>query len=106
MILIELNGETLLVGSLAGYGGCTVIEEGVDPPPNGFCTRIKGQWVEDADAKAGADKAAALAAMSRAEMVAMIEGLIAEQSARVDGLQAQVEMVAASVTPGGDDPVV
>jgi len=89
--LIELKGERQLVESLDGYDGWTVVEKGVDLPPSDHCTRVKGKWVEDAFAKALAEQAAELAAMSRVDMVTMIEGLIATQAARVDSLQTQVE---------------
>jgi hypothetical protein len=97
MILIELNGESQLVGSLDGYDGWTVVEKELDPPPSDHCTLVDGVWVEDADAKAAADRASELGSMTRPDLVAMIEGLIADQAARVDSLQTQVDEVAATV---------
>jgi len=76
MILIELNGEQQLVESLDGYDGCTVIEKDVEPPPSDYCARVDGVWVEDQAEKEVGNRDAGLAAMSRADLMAVIDAKI------------------------------
>ncbi len=69
MILIRFKGEQLLVESIDGYPRATVIARDVPPAPSDHCHWEDGAWIEDAEAKAGADRRAKLAAMSRDELV-------------------------------------
>jgi hypothetical protein len=78
MILIELNGDRQLVDSLDGYDGWSVVADGIDPPPSDHCHFEGGQWVEDETAKAAADREAEFNAMSKSDLVAMIEKMIAD----------------------------
>jgi hypothetical protein len=71
MILIEHDGERLLVESLEGYDGATVIAENVPLPPSEFCT-WNGEWVEDEEAKVRAEEMARIEAMTKAELIALL----------------------------------
>jgi hypothetical protein len=93
MILIELDGERQLVESLDGYAGWAVIEKDVDLPPSDYCARVDGAWVEDTAAKDAGEQAAALEAMSKADLLSMIDAKIAVVSASVDSLATQVGAV-------------
>lgn len=56
MILIEHNGERLLVHSTGGYTGCKVLARNVPHPPHDCCRWEGGKWVDcpklEAEAKA------------------------------------------------------
>lgn len=81
MILIEHQGERLLVTSLEGYPKATVIAADIDPPPSDYCEFKSGKWVENAAAKAAAAERARLAALSRAELVEEVVRKIRAESA-------------------------
>jgi hypothetical protein len=82
MILIEHNGERLLVNSLDGHEGCKVIEQDVEEQPHDHCRRENGRWVEDTEAKAKAEHNARLMAMTRAELIDYILNLVASGEGR------------------------
>jgi hypothetical protein len=56
MILIEHNGERMLVQSIKGHDGCTVVRKNVPEQPSAHHRLSEdGKWVEDADAKERAE---------------------------------------------------
>lgn len=66
MILIDHNGERMLVLSLDGHPGATVVNPSVGKAPSDFCKLDPtGKWVEDADAK----EHARLNKMTRAQLL-------------------------------------
>lgn len=74
MILIEHDGEKMLVESIEGHEGCTVLCDHVDDAPHDHCTLCDdGEWVEDL----GAMETAAINRMTNAELVEYIMGRIA-----------------------------
>ena len=67
MILIDHNGERMLVLNLNGHPGATVINPSVaNQPAPFFKLDPTGKWIEDATAKENAR----LKAMSRADLIA------------------------------------
>lgn len=67
MILIDHNGERMLVLSLTGHAGVTVVNANVAPQPSPYHKLdAAGNWIEDADAKENAR----LKAMTRAQLIA------------------------------------
>jgi len=67
MILIDHNGERMLVLSLTGHDGVTVINNNVPKQPAPFFKLdAGGNWIEDADAKENAR----LKAMTRSQLIA------------------------------------
>lgn len=70
MDLIETpDGERMLVTSLRGHKGCTVIVRNAVHPVHGHAHLEDGRWVEDRAAKAAADAEARLSLMTRGELV-------------------------------------
>lgn len=69
MILVEINGERMLVKSLSGHDGATVIRKSVPEQPSPFHRLTNaGTWVEDADAK----ERARVDGLTRQQLVAEI----------------------------------
>lgn len=82
MMLIEHEGERLLVNSADGYPGCEVIARDVPPPP-GDCHRWQnGKWTECKKMKAEA-KAERLRRARAALGEELIEELIEEAMRRM-----------------------
>jgi len=68
MLLIEHNGERMLVLSTDGHDGCTVIAKNVPEQPSPF-HRLEGKvWVEDAAAK----ERARVERMTKQELIAEV----------------------------------
>ena len=69
MILVEINGERMLVKALDGHDGATVIRKAVPEQPSPFHKLTDaGTWVEDAAAK----ERARVEGMTRQEFIAEI----------------------------------
>lgn len=69
MFLIELNGEQMLVASLDGHEGWTVVASDVLPPPSEAATWRNGAWAEDAAKKSRRDDLARLNRMDRLQFL-------------------------------------
>lgn len=73
MILIEHDGEKMLVDSLDGHDGCTVLCDHVEDAPHDHCSMCDdGEWIEDTAAL----ERARINKMSNAELVEHILGLV------------------------------
>lgn len=88
MKLIECpkTGERCLVENLEGYDGWVVLSEDASPPPSAHCDWCceRGQWIEDEEAKAFAEKRAKV--RDPDALLAIIDGL----TARVAALEATI----------------
>lgn len=69
MHIIEQNGQRMIVRSLDGHEGATVIASNVPPRPNECCEWDGSKWVEDKPKKARMDDLAKLNKMNRLEFL-------------------------------------
>ena len=81
MILIEHNGEHLLVHDPKGYAGCTIVESDVDAAPVHALThrtkahRENGEWIIDKASHKASLRRASLRLMEHEKLV---EEIVAE----------------------------
>lgn len=87
MILIEQNGEQMLVESMKGHKGAKVLHRRVPEQPNEFCMLVNGKWKEDTAAREAAERQADILNLGHV-------GRFDELSARIAELEAIVMVLA------------
>jgi hypothetical protein len=85
--LVRSKGSLQLVDSLDGYPNATVLGRNVPDPPSETARWEDGQWIDDEEKKSKAERKARLQAMTREELVDMIEARLEAVERRIAALE-------------------
>jgi hypothetical protein len=95
MIRIDFNGETLLVRSLEGYDGATVLADSVTAPPSEFHEpKPDGGWQLNTTRRDAAKRREMFADMDRAELV---DWILDKAVPRIKALEDRITALEAKV---------